>query len=170
MPTQAVEPEAPEVEATVASPLREIVTKMVAMRDQLEAEEKDFFEKFQTAKSEREKIDKMISASGTVKKPKATKEPSNKAADLFAPREMPTNSRSIEAITKIIAHIETYGGDQFQIGMIEKGTGCNRTTIARALGVMRGEDRLRVLGRRPPMERGSYPGGSQAITFKEIVS
>lgn len=166
MATQVAEPEAPE-ETQVTSPLRDIVTQMVAMRDQLEAEEKDLFEKANATKVEREQIDKMIKASGTKK---ATTKAASKKADIFAPREMPTHPRSLEAITKCIGVIVGFDGEQFQVSQVERETGCNRTTVARAIGVMRGEDRLRVLGKRPPMARGSYPGGSHALTFKEIKS
>lgn len=159
-------PEVAPEETQAASPLHDIVSRMVAMRDQMESEEKEMFAKAEAIRSEREDIDRMLKVIRPKKKVQAKPRP--KKADSFAPVEMPTNRRSVEALTKCISVIEGFDGAHFQVGMVETPTGCNRKTVARAIGVMRGENRIRVLGKRPPLARGDYPGGAQAVTFCEI--
>jgi hypothetical protein len=170
MATDVAEPVVPEV-AQLSSPLRDIVAQMVAMRDQLEAEETEMFAAAHAKRAEREQIDRMIRASQPKAKAEAklSRRKSGGEAALLEPCAMPTNERSVAAITKCINVIEAFDGKEFQIGMVAKRTGSNRRIVSVAIGVMRGEDRIRILGKRKALERSpGASGGAPAVTFKEV--
>lgn len=153
----------------VPDALKEALTPLLAYRDQVTAEEASLKDQYETKRAEREQVEKVL-RSGEMIAPKTRKNNKGKEdmSDLIAPQPWPENPRSRGAIEKVIKAIESMDGKEFQISMIAKRTGCNRKTVERGIGVLRGEDRVRLLGKRPQIERGSTPGGAHAATFKEI--
>lgn len=161
----------PEVESKEATPLEEALTPVLALFDQAEAEEKDLFEVYRAKKDERESIERCLRAGKMI----APKDPAKAKggvseeamAALITPQPWPENERSIKVTQKVVTAIEALDGEEFQIAMLSRKAGADRRSVERAIGVMRGEDRIRVLGKRPPLGR-DHPGGASAMTFKEI--
>lgn len=176
--------EAPAEAASILAPdptLREILTPLLAHRDQLLSEESELEVKLsETAaqikteisekEAERKRVEKVL-RSGEMIAPapkQKAKSSSESQARLIAPTtERPKNKVGLEAQNNAISFIEEMDGEPFQIGMIEKRSGLDRKTIERAVGFLRGENRIRLLGKRPQLERPT-PGGKKAITFQEI--
>lgn len=177
--------EAPSEAASALAPdttLKEILTPLLAHRDQLLSEESELEAKLSETvasikaeiadkSTERKRVERVL-RSGEMIAPapksesKASKEVSQ--AKLIAPTtDKPRTQHAAQIQIKAIEAIESMEGEPFQVGMIEKRIKMDRRTIERAIGVMRGEDRIRLLGKRPQLERPT-PGGKKALTFQEI--
>lgn len=160
--------ESPPVEETVQTPLQEALTPLLAYRDQVASEAAEAHEHYKAKKAELDHVERvlrageMIAPKQTSSKVKGEAEPS-----LLLPQEWPTHGRAVEACKKVIAIIEEFDGEEFQIPMIAKQTGSSNQIIERAIGVMNGEGRIRILGKRPQIGRKT-PGGTACVTFKEI--
>lgn len=148
--------------------LQDLLAPLLAQRDQFISEEADIELELTTKKEERKKIEKVLLAGGLIdKKPKKIKAKSTQ--DLIAPRlpGKPRNKKAAQAQERALTAIKDMKGEPFQVGMIVKRCGSDRRTVETVVGTLRGEDRLRLLGNRPQLER-TYPGGRPAATFQEI--
>lgn len=177
--------EAPAEAASALTPdptLKEILTPLLAHRDQLLSEESELEEELSETvvkmkaeiaekAAERKRVERVL-RSGEMIAP-APKSPSNGASSealtkLISPTtERPKNKMGIEAQDRAIAVIEGMEGEPFQVGMIQRRSTLDRKTIERAIGFLRGHDRIKLLGKRPQLERPT-PGGKKAMTFQEI--
>lgn len=153
---------------------------LLPARDQVLSEEAEIEGRIAVEKAalsvkheERKRIEKILVMGGIIKPPEKSETSSHgnkgRISDLIAPHVMPTNPRSKAAVERGIEAIEDMGGEPFQISMVCRNSGLDRKNIERAIGVMRGEDRMRLLGKRPQIERSpGTPGGAHALTFQEI--
>lgn len=158
-------PVAQEATENVEERIRELLTPLLADRDQLLSEEAECKEAFETKKAERIRLEKTLRANGLIQFDKPSKSKAKKSGDI-APAIYDDLS---EAAQNAIKAIEDMDGEPFQISMIEKETGISRGTVERAISHLRGEERLRLLGQLPQITRNpDAPGGRPAATFQEI--
>jgi hypothetical protein len=150
---------------TVEAKIRELLTPLLAERDQLRAEEADLKEKFDAKRAEVKSVEKVLRSNALIKSEDPPKRKKAEAKGI-APQIYEDLS---QAAREAVVLIEEFDGEPFQIGMIEKKTKLSRGTIERAINHLRGEDRLRLLGSRPQIMRDpKAPGGRPAATFQEI--
>lgn len=167
-------------EHKIVSPtIEECLAPLLAKRDQIESEEQELRDQIKTMREtlyekghERKDMEKVLRAAGMIaseSRPKSEHNVPQIKGSLLEPHlaNTPTNPRTAKAWDKVFKAIEDLEGEPFQISMVEKKCGASRGTVERVIGIMRGEERVRLLGKQPPLHRKS-PGGARAITFQEI--
>lgn len=173
------EVEEKDEEKVISPTIQECLSPLLAKRDQIESEEADFREKIKEMREtlyekgeERKDMEKVLRAGGMIAsepRPKSEHNEPQFKGSLLEPHlePTPTNPRTAQAWDKVSKAIEDLEGEPFQISMIEKRCGASRGTVERVIGMMRGEERVRLLGKQPPLHR-AHPGGAKAVTFQEI--
>lgn len=167
-------------DAKVISPtIQECLSPLLAKRDQIESEETELREKIKGMREtlyekgdERKDMEKVLRSAGMISsdpRPKSEHNEPQFRGSLLEPHleNTPTNPRTIQAWERVSKAIEDMEGEPFQISMIEKRCGASRGTVERVIGMMRGEEKVRLLGKQPPLGR-EHPGGAKAVTFQEI--
>lgn len=167
-------------EARVESPtIKECLTPLLAKRDQIESEEADLREGIKGMREtlyskgeERKEIEKVLRAGGMIAsepRPKSEHNAPQIKGSLLEPHleDAPANPRTAKAWDRVSKAIEDMEGEPFQISMIERKCGASRGTVERVIGMMRGEERVRLIGKQPPLNR-THPGGAMAVTFQEV--
>lgn len=155
--------------SAVEERIKELLAPLLSDHDQLLSEEAEIQASLNVKKAERKSVERVLRSSALISsdsKPKA-KPKASIAPSLGASK--PRTKQAQKAQEKILETIRSMEGKPFQLGMIERRSGAARGTIERVIGVMRGQDRLRLLGSQPQIERSpNAPGGRPAITFQEI--
>lgn len=167
MPANGTVEAAEAATTAIEEKIRGLLAPLLSDRDQLLSEEAELQDELDAKRAERKAVEKALRGSDLIASKSKQKRAKAKAIAPQAPGKL--SKQAEKAQETILKAIKELDGKPFQIGMIERRFKVRRALVERVIGVMRGEDRIRLLGNRPQMDRSpDAPGGRPAATFQEI--
>lgn len=155
-----------ETPIQVDDALTQALTPLLALRDQMKAEEAEMQAALEEKRKEVRRVERVLREGEIIPRAQTKPPKSNKS------RTGPIGStpRAQEAVERIRVAIKSFEGEPFQFSMLEERSKSTRDTLKKALKLFNDEGWVRLVGMRPQLNRKTgAPGGRMAETHQEII-